>query len=538
MNNYDVIIAGGGIAGLTAAAYCCDKSVLLCEKSSVTGGLIKSFNDNGFVFDAGVRSFENSGIIFPMLKQLGINIDFIKSDVSIGVEDKIINYISKENLYDYGKILSEKFPENAGEIFSIIDEIKKITDYMSIIYGIDNPLFLDYMNDKKYMFNVLFPWLIKYSKNMKKIKKLDLPVNDFLRKFTSNEALIDVITQHFFHNTPTFFALSYFGLYLDYYYPLGGTYTLVNEMEKFISDKNVTISKNTEISEIFPGKNILKTSDGKIMYFKKLIWAADIKSLYNILNLSGIKNKNTLKKFNEKKKIINEKSGNESILTVFISSDLNTEYFEKIISPHFFYTPTIKGISGINSKYCIKNLIKSGTDNTEKKDIILKWLYEYLRNTTYEISVPSMRDKSLSPKDKTGIIVSTLIDYNITKFFKDTGFYEEFKNICTEKIIQVISENLFKDLPKNIIKSSCATPLTLERYTSNFGGSITGWSFDEKNIPSETNLKKISKSIITPFSDIYQAGQWSFSPSGLPVSILTGKLAADKALKSIRKEKI
>jgi len=32
--------------------------------------------------------------------------------------------------------------------------------------------------------------------------------------------------------------------------------------------------------------------------------------------------------------------------------------------------------------------------------------------------------------------------------------------------------------------------------------------------------------------DVYQAGQWAYSPSGLPIAILTGKLAANRAVKS------
>ena len=35
--------------------------------------------------------------------------------------------------------------------------------------------------------------------------------------------------------------------------------------------------------------------------------------------------------------------------------------------------------------------------------------------------------------------------------------------------------------------------------------------------------------------DIVQAGQWTYSPSGLPISILTGKLAADRVMKEIKK---
>ena len=51
-----------------------------------------------------------------------------------------------------------------------------------------------------------------------------------------NKALIDVLAQHFFKQTPAFFALSYFSLYLDYCYPKGGTGKLVEAMEAYIRD--------------------------------------------------------------------------------------------------------------------------------------------------------------------------------------------------------------------------------------------------------------------------------------------------------------
>jgi hypothetical protein len=43
----------------------------------------------------------------------------------------------------------------------------------------------------------------------------------------------------------------------------------------------------------------------------------------------------------------------------------------------------------------------------------------------------------------------------------------------------------------------------------------------------------VASSVLTPIPDTYQAGQWTYSPSGLPISILTGKLAADKVLKDL-----
>ena len=89
---YDVIVAGGGISGLTASAYLAKSgyTVLLCEKESKVGGLVNSFERDGFRYDGGIRAVENSGIMFPMLRQLGIDLDFVRSTVSIGLGTDVI----------------------------------------------------------------------------------------------------------------------------------------------------------------------------------------------------------------------------------------------------------------------------------------------------------------------------------------------------------------------------------------------------------------------------------------------------------------
>jgi hypothetical protein len=43
---------------------------------------------NGFSFDGGIRAIENSGIVTPMLRQLGLEIPFVKNGVSIGITDQ------------------------------------------------------------------------------------------------------------------------------------------------------------------------------------------------------------------------------------------------------------------------------------------------------------------------------------------------------------------------------------------------------------------------------------------------------------------
>lgn len=520
---YDVVVVGGGIAGLTAAAYCARAglSVLLCEKQDRIGGLVHSFSRNGFVYDQGIRAIENSGIVFPMLKQLGLELSWVRSLVTLALAEKKVAVQDTASLDVYQRMLEELFPENVGDIALIMAEIRKITTYMDVLYGIDNPLFLDNYQDLGYVRKTLLPWLFKYLRTIGKIGKLNEPVVSYLGKFTKNQVLIDIISQHFFADTPTFFALSYFGLYCEYQYPMGGTGKLTEALHTYLQHHNVDIRLNCQVTS-FDAENRRLLED---ISYGTLIWAADLKALYR-----SVDEKQLSLKAKRHKQTLETKHGGDSIFTYYIAVDLPPTYFSALSTPHLFYTPSMVGQSTVDQTAL--------EETCHDKAIIKQYLQAYCAATTYEISIPVLRDSSLAPEGKTALIVSTLASYQLFSKIEKDGWYEEAKLFMQDCMRTVLHSGMYPCLSDHVLEEFSATPLTLSRLTANSEGAITGWAFTEGEVPVVHSLKRITKSVHTEIEHVLQAGQWTFSPSGLPISIMTGKLAAEQAIKAAKRGRL
>jgi phytoene dehydrogenase-like protein len=519
---YDAIIVGAGIAGLIATAYLSKAGLrtLLCEKEPSCGGLINTFERESFFFDGGIRAMENSGVLLPMLKHLGIELELVRNHVSVGIEDRVIRLESEADAADYQALLEGLYPDSTAEISRIMEQVRLIMKYMNVQYGIDNPVFLDIKQDRDYFIKKILPWMVKYALTAPKISALNQPVVDFLRQYTHNQSLLDIITQHFFLQTPAFFALSYIKLYQDYNYPLGGTGKLVEKLTGFIENHGGKISTNTEIRMVDPGNRTILDAQGNQYHYRKLIWAADLKSFYRLVNLERISDQHVKEAILHRQAEVVDKVGNDSVYTVYLAVNLDKSYFEHIASEHFFYTPSRRGQS------------QAGPAPLQGERVeIERWLQAFFSLTTYEISIPVLRDPALAPEGQSGLIVSVLFDYALTRRIQDMGWYEPFKALCEQCVITTLDGSIYPGLKQAVLRQFSSTPLTMARLAGNADGAITGWSFTNHPMPAENRLPKILNAIKTPVPSVFQAGQWTYSPAGLPISIITGKLAADRVIK-------
>lgn len=523
-----VVIVGAGMAGLTSAAYLCKNNydVLLLEKNNTIGGLVNTFERDGFSFDSGPRAFVNSGMVKPILKDLDIDWETVNNKISIAIEDKMFKVESMDSLNEYGKILESLYPDNKDEIKNIIKYITKLSNYTKTLYAFDNPYFADYMSDKRFVVTKLLPWTFKLIYALYKFNQFSMPMEKFLEDLSNNHSLRDILTQFFFSKTPTYFALGYFHVWMDYFYPKGGTGTLPKLLNEKIIENKGTIKLNTQINEIIPSKSKIIDSKGNYYEYDYLIWAADLKYLYKQLNTEGLDSK-TIKKISIQNEIVSSSKPAESSFILSIAVDKPSSYFKERGGEHLFYTPSRQGL-GTTSKEDKQDILDNF--DTKSKKEILEWLDKFCNLNTYEVSVPVLRDENLSPKNKTGLMISCLFDYDLIKKISDAGWADEFKKEIEERIIKIFNKSLYKGFEKDILFKFSTTPLTINKIVGSSGGSIVGWSF-EKNPPVFNKLKDMPKSSRTPIPRIFQAGQWAYAPAGVPIAMLTGWHATQEIIK-------
>jgi len=109
MNNANTIILGGGLSGLSAAYYLGNQCMVL-ESEEIPGGLCRSFNRDGFIYDIGghILFSKDKPLLGEITGWLGENVDRKRRNNQIRYRDRFIKYpfenglaaLDREDIYE------------------------------------------------------------------------------------------------------------------------------------------------------------------------------------------------------------------------------------------------------------------------------------------------------------------------------------------------------------------------------------------------------------------------------------------------------
>jgi all-trans-retinol 13,14-reductase len=474
-NEYDIIVVGSGIGGLTCGALLSKRGykVLLFEQHSQIGGYCSSFKRNGFVFNTGVEDVSGlweKGPITYLLKELELEKEelFIKNTTSYIFKGR---ELKAENLKEFIKLLSEMFPEEKENIFTFFEEAKKAYEECykdTEVYGTPLPAelivkvfgerkFLDYPKEHPHFYD----WMNKTYK-----QKLDehFKNEDLKTLLCALMGYLGTKPEKTLASKALGGCLSYF-LYGGYF-PKGGAQKFAESLKEIIERHDGKVLLKHKVDKILIEKKEVRGVKVANKVFKSSVVIANANAKTTFLELVGIENLN--KDFVE---YIKGLKMSPSCSMVFLGLDMNLSNY-----------PTL-----------IKNL-----------------------DEDYDIVINSNADSSLAPKDKASLTILTGANYrDFPK--RGTEEYLKKKSKLSEILIQK-AEKVIPDLSKKIIVQDAATPKTLERYTFMPEGAL--YSFDQSIGSKRPYFKTLIKGL-------YLASASTFPGGGVEAVVISGIICAN-----------
>jgi len=474
-DEYDVIIVGSGIGGLTCGALLSKRGykVLVLEQHYQVGGYCSSFERRGFVFNTGVEDVSGlaeRGPITYLLRELGLE----KEDLFVRNTTGYIHRgreIKAGNLEEFVKLLSDMFPDEKENIPAFFIEAKKAYDECykdTEIYGTPLPaeLIVKVFGDRKLLdypreHPHFYDWMSKTYK-----EKID----EYFKKEDLKELLCALLgyigTEP--EKTQASSALTACISYYLYggYFPKGGAQRFANSL-----------------------KDIIESQDGKVLTRYKVD-----KILVENGEVRGVK---VGEKILKAPTIVANANAKTTFLELIREDKLDKTFVEYIkglkMSPSCFMVFLGVDMDLSNYPTLIKNL-----------------------DEDYEIVINSNADPNLAPKGKASITILT--DANYYDFpERGTEEYSKKKGEMAEMLIQK-AEKAIPGLNKYIIVQDAATPKTFERYTSMPEGAL--YSFDQSIGVKRPYFK-------TPIKGLYLASASTFPGGGIEAVVISGIICAN-----------
>lgn len=496
-NQYDIIIIGAGVSGLTSGALYSRFGYKVCilEMDARPGGYIAGFNRLDYRFDSAIHWLNQcgkDGLVTQAFSFIGN--DFPKTRTQHKIKSLVTegyNISMTTDIEAFKEKLKNDFPEDADGIERFIRDAKRIgksfRDFKYINRNMSTMnLFEKAMRGLK-MIRFVIPFIPHISYTGDKVEK-------GLRKYFTNPKLLGL-----FKSEPDLLSclipLSWASVQDYQVPPEGGSQTFAEWLAhvcKTFKNEIIYRSKVTTIlvkDNLAYGVEYTKNKETHQIYGKYIIAACDVQYLYEKLLPKSTENTNYLKKLDKSELYA-------SAFTVSIALDCTGE--------ELGFNEEMLFISDGNLE---RNQYSDGNPET----------------TGIHVLSGSAKDKTMAPEGHgtLTIFIPTYIeqfDYWKTTTDKNNDYkrgeeYKDTKTKVAEIIIKRIEKKLNIDIHSHIIYMDIATPITHFRYTGNKNGTMMGTR------PGKVNMQAKVAHYQTPIKNVFLSGHWAELGGGIPIAV-------------------
>jgi phytoene dehydrogenase-like protein len=477
---FDGIIIGGGLGGLTCGAKLSHEGmkVLLIEQHNVPGGCATTFRHGGFNIEVGLHEmdgFDGGNLKNKIFRELGVfdHVQFIPTGAFYRFVHNGLDITVPHDPAEAIALFSGKFPDQAEGIRSYFDRIINYRKYRQTGSQVHKSLgeYLDSLFTDEEIKLALTGNLMAFS---------DDPYNISLDYFAQ--------AQGSFHNSSGVFirngSRELSDYLLRYIRNHGGQVLLRHRADQIVTSgggvSGVSYHPvNQPETSLFAGAGFVVANASVLNVVNTMVFHPEVPELYRSFEVSPsmftlyLCFRNSLKNL-----------GNQDYCTGFFPSEIRS----------------------------LKDLSPSNKSGFEKKQFVL---------TDY-----SQIDSGLAPEGK-GFAVIVCTDYAGHWRERSKEDYVREK----ERVARVLISRLEQHIPgasEHIEYYDAATPLTIERYTSNPAGAIYGFA----QTPGRGAMPDITGKI----PNLFVASAWDKFGGGFSGAIYSGYFTGIEILRNARKK--
>lgn len=496
MSEYDVVIIGAGLGGLTAGSILSKRGrkVLVLEQSGQVGGCCSTYEIDGYQFDIGASVVEMIPIIDRAFGELGTT--FAK-EVDLIECDPIYSVIFRDGTRSTIPMSVEGAAEEIGRISPEDKEgfLQYAKTFESFLEGNGLDFFLMPMNTLGDMMKAFtkIPAMGKFG------PYFAMTYDDVLHKFFKNEKVRQSMAYQSFYcgHSPEqavgIFAIIPYMEHKGIYYPRGGMIKIPQAIQRLGEQSGLEVRLNANVERVLVDENRrakgVVTSDGETISAKVVISNINARKLY--LDLIGEEHLPAIVR-----RGIKSYAYSKSTPYICLGVD-----YDPPLDAHHTLVP--RNVDEINEFWWEKYRIGILPKPEEQFGLIC---------------CPTKTDTSLAPKGHHIVALDFQGPYHLAD-----NNWDSIKEEFSEDLVNYLSDRVIPGLKDHVKTMVVTTPVDFERRLRNPGGAF--YCF-QQDITAQTVFRPASKS--KSIKGLYLTGASTHPGGGVPTVMASGVIAANQ----------
>ncbi len=518
---HDAIVIGAGIAGLVAASELAERGhrVLVLELNHQAGGLMAGITRRGFHFDVGCQSFEDMGIVFPLLESYGLSdlARFRRARYRLVMPglDAVV-----ESLPQIRGAFQAAYPGSAQALGRVFDFHERTSKLVQRLFA---PGVVPFVREggptslTRWALRALAPG----ATSLGDLRTLLLEDAErwYERELPPSGAR-DLLARCGYTRMNVFVASAFWHLWAhDYWYPEGGLQGFWRRWVERLSERGVRFlfKRGVSAMDVVDGRvRAVRTERGERFEADQFVYTGDHRQLVHRLLGPA--------RFGAEVTRLEDTQHSDPLVSVYLALDIPPEELrERLGAAHVFYFPS----------FACRTALNPADPGAHRKAFL-------------EVTAHGIDDPSLAPPGRSAVVLQAFTRHDWQEgwgtglsgdprrsapYTPRTARYRELKGRVAAELVEIF-EGLVPGAGARASFRDVGTPPATVRFTRNAFGGSCGFELNWRNFPFANPLSRAR----SPLENLHLAGHFTVWPGTVPTAALSGRIAACRAHERLRRQ--